>query len=212
MLRSLNRGKLVRIGLLIVIALTAYSTPYLLPRDSSLFVSAVTIEGRIGVYWDQACTRRVTQIDWGTLIRGQTKEIVAYARNEGNETLFLTVRALNWNPQNAATYLKFQWTCESKKLPLGAIIKVKPALQVSSNTKGISSFKFDIAFEGQEYLLGDVNKDGIVNIVDLSIVSLAYGSTPTNPTWNPDADLNKDGTVGIEDLVTVIVDYGKTFP
>lgn len=174
--------------------------------------SAVLTSNSIGVYWDQACTRRISQIDWGTLIPGQTKEIAAYARNEGNETLFLTLRTLNWNPQNAATYLKFQWTCESKKLQPGATTKVKPTLRISSNTKGISSFKFDIAFEGQEYLLGDVNKDGIVNIVDLSIIALAYGSPQTDPTWNPDADLNKDGTVGLEDLVTVLVDYGKAFP
>lgn len=55
--------------------------------------------------------------------------------------------------------------------------------------------------------LGDVNKDGAVNIYDLQIVGRAFGSTPGAPNWDPRADVNEDNIVNIKDLVLVAIDY-----
>ncbi len=46
-------------------------------------------------------------------------------------------------------------------------------------------------------LTGDVNNDGVVNILDLVLVASKFGTT------SPIADLNSDGTVNIQDLVLV---------
>jgi len=61
-----------------------------------------------------------------------------------------------------------------------------------------------------ERILGDVNGDGKVDLTDLVLVALAYGSVPGDPNWNPDADLNQDGTIGLADLVTVALHYGES--
>lgn len=61
-------------------------------------------------------------------------------------------------------------------------------------------------------LTGDVNDDGIVNVKDLTIVSLAYGSFQGEPDYNPDADLNQDGIVDMKDLWYVARNLGKTDP
>ena len=50
---------------------------------------------------------------------------------------------------------------------------------------------------------GDVDRDGRVNVADLSSVAAAFGSTPTSSNWNPKADLNQDDLVDIFDLVEV---------
>jgi len=42
--------------------------------------------------------------------------------------------------------------------------------------------------------------DGVVNIIDIGASVLAFGSIPSSPNWNPDADLNFDGTVNIIDI------------
>ena len=47
-------------------------------------------------------------------------------------------------------------------------------------------------------LLGDVNGDGIVNILDLVLVASQFGETGETP-----ADVNGDGTVNVQDLVSV---------
>jgi outer membrane protein assembly factor BamB len=56
----------------------------------------------------------------------------------------------------------------------------------------------------------DLNRDGKVNIVDISIVARAFGSREGDPNWNVIADLNKDGIVNILDIAAVAKDYGKT--
>jgi hypothetical protein len=61
----------------------------------------------------------------------------------------------------------------------------------------------------QSSLNTDLNKDGIVNIIDIAIVAKAYGSKPGDASWNEAADLDKDGSVDIVDVSMVARDYGK---
>jgi hypothetical protein len=56
----------------------------------------------------------------------------------------------------------------------------------------------------------DLNKDGTVNIVDISIVARAFGSTPLSPNWNFIADLDQNGVINIIDVTKVAKDFGKT--
>jgi len=60
-------------------------------------------------------------------------------------------------------------------------------------------------------ILGDINADGIVNILDVAIVARAYGSKLGDPSWNPNADVNDDGQINILDIATVAKEYGKIF-
>ncbi len=63
----------------------------------------------------------------------------------------------------------------------------------------------------QVRILGDVNGDGSVDVMDLSTVSLAYGSYAGEPNYDPIADLNQDGFVDMRDLVAVARNLGKTY-
>ena len=53
---------------------------------------------------------------------------------------------------------------------------------------------------------GDVNNDGVVNIIDIGILIDSYGLIPP---LDPRADLNKDGIVNIIDIGIVIDNYGS---
>jgi hypothetical protein len=68
-------------------------------------------------------------------------------------------------------------------------------------------------------LTGDINDDRIVDIVDIVICALAFGSeaednpeTPWDETenWNPNANLNNDELVDIVDLVIIAIHFGET--
>jgi len=57
---------------------------------------------------------------------------------------------------------------------------------------------------------GDINGDGTVDIKDIAIVAIAFGSFPGHPRWNPQADLYKDGKIDIRDIAIVARNFGKT--
>lgn len=66
-------------------------------------------------------------------------------------------------------------------------------------------------------LVGDINKDGKVDVMDLAIVGKAYGSTPDAPNWNSAADVTgpsylvPDGKVDIRDLALIAKHFGETY-
>ena len=53
---------------------------------------------------------------------------------------------------------------------------------------------------------GDVNQDGVVNILDMIFVAQSFGQKPPS---NPRADVNKDGQVNILDLIFVAERLGE---
>jgi len=59
-------------------------------------------------------------------------------------------------------------------------------------------------------LKGDLDHSGVVNIIDLYIVSRAFGTKEGDGNWNPIADLDGDKEIKIRDLYEVAKDYGNT--
>jgi hypothetical protein len=59
-------------------------------------------------------------------------------------------------------------------------------------------------------LVGDVNEDGIVNVIDITLVSLAFGFFQGEPGYDPAADINVDGIVDMRDLALVAMNFGAS--
>jgi hypothetical protein len=59
-------------------------------------------------------------------------------------------------------------------------------------------------------LAGDVNEDNKVNVMDLTIVSMAYGTFQGEPEYLVGADINRDGIVDMRDLRIVAYYLGAT--
>jgi hypothetical protein len=59
-------------------------------------------------------------------------------------------------------------------------------------------------------LMGDLNDDCVVNILDVSIGARAYGTRPGDKYWNPIADVERDGVINILDVSKVAREYGQT--
>ena len=69
-----------------------------------------------------------------------------------------------------------------------AVMAVLPIIALNSQTAQASNIPEDL------------NNDGVVNMDDLFIATLAFGSYPGHPRWNSTADLNQDGKVGMIDI------------
>jgi parallel beta-helix repeat protein len=60
--------------------------------------------------------------------------------------------------------------------------------------------------------IGDVNRDGKVNIYDIVLVAVAYGSRIGDYNWNGNADFAPlFGVINIYDVTTIASNYGKTY-
>lgn len=59
-------------------------------------------------------------------------------------------------------------------------------------------------------LVGDVNGDGQVDILDLSVIGAAYGTFEGLPGYDPVADITVDGVVDVRDLALVTRNFGET--
>jgi hypothetical protein len=59
---------------------------------------------------------------------------------------------------------------------------------------------------------GDINDDGIVDIIDVVVVALAFGSRPEDENWNPIADIAEPySLIDIIDMVAVALHFGQTY-
>lgn len=55
---------------------------------------------------------------------------------------------------------------------------------------------------------GDVNHDGNVDLIDLSLLLSGFGSTATSPNYDPDADMDLDGDIDVTDLSLLLAEFG----
>ncbi len=60
--------------------------------------------------------------------------------------------------------------------------------------------------------IGDINKDNRIDLKDLALLSLAYGTTAGDEHWDPRADMNSNNRVDITDLTILTRNYGKSTP
>ncbi|MEM3785459.1 MAG: CARDB domain-containing protein [Candidatus Bathyarchaeia archaeon] len=60
-----------------------------------------------------------------------------------------------------------------------------------------------------ETILGDVDGNFEVNILDISKIAVAWQTTPGDPTWNPNADLDNNNLINILDMTKAAVNFGQ---
>jgi hypothetical protein len=61
-------------------------------------------------------------------------------------------------------------------------------------------------------ILGDVDRDGKVNVADLFKLGKAYGSDPSEPNWDPYCNFNSDNAIDKPDLSDLSKNFGKINP
>ena len=64
----------------------------------------------------------------------------------------------------------------------------------------------------KETIRGDVNGDSKVDIRDITIVAMAFGTEPGDPNWTDNGDLDNNNIINIRDITTVAMEFGKSDP
>jgi len=182
------------------------------PTDNSLTDGTIWIMERIH---DVAIIDVVVPRSW--VYQGWQINITVTAKNQGNFTETFDV-TLYFNQTQIKT-----WNIID--LPAGEKIE----LQVTLNTSQFQPCSnFSIWAEASEVpyeynltnnifydgylkirLYGDINGDGVIDLVDVYAVSMAFGTYEGHPNWNPDADLNQDGQIDLFDVYMVSKNFAK---
>lgn len=59
------------------------------------------------------------------------------------------------------------------------------------------------------YMIGDVNHDAKINIMDISFIAKAFWTMPGEERWNPYADITEDSQINITDIAKAAKNFGK---
>ena len=130
----------------------------------------------IGVYWDFNCSEPISSVGWGSMKPGSSKNIPVFARNEGNESVTLSIATSNWNPPKAADFVNLTWNYTGEIIEESYVLPVNLSLHVDVSIKRISVIAFDaiLVATGSQVLMHAC----IISMV----VFVEY------PTWTLDID------------------------
>jgi hypothetical protein len=120
-----------------------------------------------------------------------------------NETLIQTQRTEL--PIGQSQNITVEWNVT---VPLGNYT-VRAAVEAVANETILTNNGFDYGIV-QIAIIGDIDADGRVNIVDVSKTAVAFQTKRGDPKWNPNADLDENGTINIIDISAIAKEYGKT--
>lgn len=78
--------------------------------------------------------------------------------------------------------------------------------------------KYPLMLPWKWTLLGDINCDFKVDIKDVAVAAMAFGSYPGHPRWTHHADITgptylvPDGKIDIRDIALIAMNFGNTYP
>jgi hypothetical protein len=113
-----------------------------------------------------------------------------------SNTTVIGIQKLNGVLNGTSTVLTFTWNTIGFAYGNYTISAVADTVPDETNTAN-NSFT-----DGEIYVSipGDINRDGMVDVFDATILANACGSSLGNPRWNTDADLNQNGVVDVFDF------------
>ncbi len=100
---------------------------------------------------------------------------------------------VTWNTQNVTPCNNYTIKAEAIAVPF--------EFNITDNayTDGFVKVRF----------VGDINGDGKVDMMDIYIVTQAFGSYPGHPRWNPDADVDQNNLIDMRDTWLTASNFGR---
>ena len=205
-------GAILVLLLLIMLELVLYLQPA--QRSTVHSVSSImSLDGDyIGFYWDTACTKEVTSVDWQQLTPGRTATKTLYCRNVYTvSVIFLGFGTTGWDPPEASRFISSSCHYGNVILEPNDVIQINLTLTVSLSIAGtnITGFRFKYISNALCATDLDFNGDGQIDYRDLNIILASFGSHPGDPRWNPIADIVADNKIDVKDLQLLLSYYGK---
>ena len=102
----------------------------------------------VGIYKDINFTVAVTQIDWGIVEPGESKNFSAYIVNLSNIPIKLSMTTEDWHPANASNSITLTWSYTGDEIAVDGYHFVTFVLTADQAVSGIDAFSFTIVVIG----------------------------------------------------------------
>ena len=102
----------------------------------------------VGIYKDINFTVPVTQIDWGIVEAGESKNFSAYVVNTSNVPITLSVATEDWSPVNASNFITLTCSYDGTEIAADGFVFVTFVLHINEEISGIDAFSFTIVVIG----------------------------------------------------------------
>ena len=104
----------------------------------------------IAVYRDITATKPCESIDWGALRPGESKTVIVYVKNTGDDPITGSFITKNWDPLEAGSFISLAWDFGEEPLLPGRIRTTAFTLTVSADIHDITNFHFTIVVTGTQ--------------------------------------------------------------
>ncbi|MGD8544555.1 MAG: hypothetical protein PVH12_00115 [Candidatus Bathyarchaeota archaeon] len=108
------------------------------------------------------------------------------------------------------TFNIINWERGLERPPLSCGLNLEVTQVIDEDTALIPHTVLNGLFENYPTNIGDINFDGVVDMRDVGIAALAFGSHPGHPRWNPEVDTNGDEQIDMRDIALVARNFGWT--
>jgi len=142
------RKALFLIACLFFFALGSFTTIAVMQWTQRIPSSATVKAVGVGIYKDINFTVSVTQINWGIVEAGESKNFSAYIVNRSNVPITLSMTTENWNPMNASNFITLTWNYDGTQIAVDGYVFVTFVLTVDQTISGIDAFSFTIVVVG----------------------------------------------------------------
>jgi len=107
---------------------------------------------------------------------------------------------------NATLMLNFIW--DTTNVPCCNNYTVKAVASIVPEETNVTNNEF-IYGQVKVRVMGDVNGDGIVNILDIYQLVLVFRTYPGRPNWKAENDLDRNGVIDIRDINIAVRNFNK---
>jgi hypothetical protein len=151
----------------------------------------------------------VTVKNTGTANAGQFHvklEVFYGASSEGSAEILVASLTAGVSTTVNFTSLFHPTHTSTTSYKLTATVDSQNEVVEEDETNNVQSF-FDVFVT----IVGDINGDKTVNILDAVVIALAWNATPSDLWWNVKADINHDGKVDIYDGTRIGLHWGENW-
>jgi hypothetical protein len=192
------KNKIALVVMVLLIPMVAAAIPKAFCQDHELAVTAITPEPT-AVYRGWTMVINVTVENKGT--NPEDFNVTAYYN-----TTLIGMQNVTALPASSSIVLTFDWLTTGVAYSNYTIRANATILAGETNTTDNEGTYETV----QVKLMGDANGNGIVDLDDAYLMSIAFGSFPGHSRWNLQADLNQDDFVDLLDFFMFGQNYGKS--